>query len=86
MFDSLKKIFKKEPKGEITPSGKAFMNYCQKICDGTWTEKDRISAYEVHITEAEKRFSENFSGILSGEQKRKLIALCFVDTLKQYEN
>lgn len=43
---------------EITPKGECFYDYCLKIRNGEWTEKDYIEAYEKNIEEMRIELTE----------------------------
>lgn len=34
---------------DLTPSGKYFLKYCEKIAKGEWTQNDYIEAYEEQL-------------------------------------
>ncbi len=42
---------------ELTISGKYFINYCKKIADGVWVEKDYIQAYDEELMRMVSRYN-----------------------------
>lgn len=34
----------------LTPKGRCYYEYCQKIVSGEWEPKDRVDAYEAELT------------------------------------
>jgi hypothetical protein len=42
---------------ELTISGKYFINYCKKIADGVWVEKDYIEAYDEELMRMVSRYN-----------------------------
>ena len=50
-----KKLMKGE--FELTIRGQYFMQYCRKIADGVWTEKDYIYAYDEELMHMVNRYN-----------------------------
>jgi len=42
---------------ELTASGQCFINYCKKIADGVWVEKDYIQAYDEELMRMVNRYN-----------------------------
>ncbi len=42
---------------ELTISGQYFINYCKKIADGVWVEKDYIEAYDEELMRMVSRYN-----------------------------
>ena len=42
---------------ELTISGQYFINYCKKIADGVWVEKDYIQAYDEELMGMVNRYN-----------------------------
>lgn len=76
---------KKKSKAELTIKGQYFLNYCEKIADGVWTERDYIEAYEdslKHFIESVLRRVDKTDGELTWEQLRVVSAKILVQSLK----
>ena len=75
---------KRKDKAELTAKGKCFLEYCEKISDGSWNQRDYIEAYEDSL----KSFIEsclhrtNKTKDYSWEQLRVGGAKILVESLK----
>ena len=79
LFNEIKRAFGLETYYEKTTTGEYFQRYCQKIVDGTYTDKDYNQFYE------EKLRNTKLDEIIPDDVKRKFAASFWNQVIKYYD-
>lgn len=63
---------------ELTASGQCFINYCKKIADGEWSEKDYIEAYDEELMRMVSRYNVLRPDLLVSRENMAKVLVMFV--------
>lgn len=62
----------------LTPKGKCYYEYCQKIVSGEWEPKDRVDAYENELADVIEYVKQNNGTEMTDEALRVISAQAHV--------